>query len=497
MSSIPKLWQVKVDNQIYNATTNEIELKIRNGIILRQDQVRSSNLPWVEIGCVSEFDEVFAEELWIHLSATANNAEKEVYTHFQVGTGERVLSSEERANLKSCFLHSELPPFYKCICCENLFCKTCPTINEQKEVFCPMCGGLCEIYLKRLWTMPAEIKEATYDLQVEKEEADDEDKIEYAKLTGADFLSALTYPFRFPLSLLIGGGIFSTLIFGIFITTFRGDWTFWISLLLISFIIMLKFGVLTKTYDIFLRDDFKRGYLPRLNKYTFWEDFINPLFMGVGVYIVSFGLFLALSILAGVMTWFTFSSNLKTIENEMVKEGSRLNSTIQLSETAHQIKKIDDYELRHMINEMRLNQLESTFGHNHLLDNKEMEKFINSVMRLTLYFQMPVFLAFIIGILYFPAVCLTTGNIHFIGKIRFTKGVKAMKKLGFDYLKILSLCFGLLTIFSIIIIILDSIFAKLELPIAGVFLTIIVGALFIFYFWTVLSSILAITSTKK
>src|SRR5689334_19211947 len=93
----------------------------------------------------------------------------------------------------------------------------------------------------------------------------------------------------------------------------------------------------------------------------------------------------------------------------------------------------------------------------------------------TLYFQMPLFFAVIIGILYFPAVFLTTGNVPLISKTRFTKGLKAIKRSGFDYLKIPELCFGLLTISFIVLILLDSIFAELELPIAGVFLAITVG----------------------
>ncbi len=117
-------------------------------------------------------------------------------------------------------------------------------------------------------------------------------------------------------------------------------------------------------------------------------------------------------------------------------------------------------------------------------------------MRLTIFYQVPVCLAFILGVLYFPAVCLTVGNIHSVGKRHFTSGFKAMKKLGFDYMKILLMCFTLFSVSIAAIIGLDRIFSKLELPIAGVFSAIIVGSFLIFYFWTVFSGLLGITFCK-
>jgi hypothetical protein len=146
---------------------------------------------------------------------------------------------------------------------------------------------------------------------------------------------------------------------------------------------------------------------------------------------------------------------------------------------------------------MRMAQMESTFGENHLVENEALERLVGSVMRLTIYFHIPLLLTFIFGVLFFPAVCLTVNNVRFVGRIKFTSGLKTMNKLGFDYLKILMLCFVLLGISLAVVKAFDAIFSKLELPIAGVFFSIIIGSLFVFYFWTVFSSILAIAATKN
>ena len=60
---IPTLWQVKIDDQVFSANSEEIVHKIRKGLILRQDQVKTPNRGWLEIGDVAEFDEIFQEEL--------------------------------------------------------------------------------------------------------------------------------------------------------------------------------------------------------------------------------------------------------------------------------------------------------------------------------------------------------------------------------------------------------------------------------------------------
>jgi hypothetical protein len=44
---------------------------------------------------------------------------------------------------------------------------------------------------------------------------------------------------------------------------------------------------------------------------------------------------------------------------------------------------------------------------------------------------------------------------------------------------------------------LNWLFSKFEMPVAGIFAAIVAGSFFVFYFWTVFSSILGITLFNK
>ncbi len=433
----------------------------------------------------------------IQLFQPQNLETKEIYTHFQVGTGTRVEGGTQTTQ-KCCSIHPELPPFYVCTICENLFCKICTLPDEGDKKVCLFCGGMCVLYLRLNSSIEANKQpESSYQLVHEQVFKVIEPEITYAKLVTADFFAALIYPFKFPFSLIIGGFLFSILVLGLIITTFRWDWTWWVTFVFISFIIMLKFGALSKTFESFLQGDFKQSFMPRLHKFTIGEEFINPFITGLGGCLVSFGLFFVISFGLGFYAWFSFTNDLNKVEAEMRQSGSNLNSTINSTASANPIKAVNEHELRALINQTRLRQLESVFGNNHLVDDKQLEKLAKSILRLTIFFQVPVFLAFILGILYFPAICLTIGQAHSASWRRFTIGFQAMRNLGFDYIKILLLSFVFFAVSIAAIKGLDLTFSNLDLPIAGVFSAIIVGSFLIFYFWTAFSSILAITACKK
>ena len=492
-----ELWQVKIDNHVYTANFDEIAKKIRKGMILRQDKIKSENLSWTDVGDITEFEQVFDEELLNINLSIENSVSPDVYTHFQVEHVTQNVFGETVSLTKCCAIHSELPPFYVCTICENLFCKTCPPSNEKSQPICLFCGGICVVYSARLWTMEQRKEQIYNNLDETIEEKIVEEEIEYAKLVAADFKAALIYPVRFPLSLSIGSILFSILTLGVIVTAFRGGWTLLVTLILTTVILTLKFGVLSKTVENITQQNFKNGFIPRLRKYMIWEDFVNPFFTGLGVYIVSFGLFFFMAIALGLYAWFSFAGDVKTIEAEMLKSGDHLNLVINSTESEQQIQQVSENELRAMISNTKLRQYEAVFGNNHLVDDKQLEKLAKSVMRLTIYLQVPVFLAFILGVLIFPAICLTVGDTRAVSKIRFTVGFKAMRKLGFDYLKILMMCLVFLAVSMVAIKGLDAGFSNLELPIAGVFSAIIVGSFLIFYFWTVFSALLGIIISKK
>jgi hypothetical protein len=370
-------------------------------------------------------------------------------------------------------------------------------VIEGDTKSCLFCGGKCVLYLGQMWKFE-EKTEAEYDIKTEKKEIIAEEpqaEYVYTKLGTADFIAALTYPLRFPLGLLTGGVMFSVLVFGLIVTSFKGGGLLAATLALAALLLMLKFGVLSRCFENFLQNTFKTGYMPRIKKFAVFEDFINPFFMGVKTYLIAFGLFTVLVAALFLYARFSFANDLDAAEIKMMTAGTQVSSALDSDWKAREIR---ENELRKMVNQARLSQMETVFGSNHLIDNRELEKAVKSVSRLTVYYQMPVIFAFILGVLFFPAACLTIGRNHSLSlKQRLICGFKEIKTVGFDYIKILLLCFVLLVVSLAAIFGLNLLFSYLHLPIAGILAAVITGSFLIFYFWTVFSSILAITISDR
>lgn len=489
--------QYKILDRVYYADLNEMVEKIKKGAVLRNDQVKIGDSIWTEAEKIPELARIFEESEKI-LKVPEGVDFKNILTNFQITeTNFKTVQESEDTLEKACSIHTNKKPVYICTICESLFCKSCPARDHNNDPICPFCGGNCALYMKQVWKFENKKTEAVYELEEERpvEKAQNYEVV-YTKLKFKDFVNALTYPFRFPFALLIGGILFSSLVLGQIVTMFKGGAMLLATSAITVLIMMLQFGILLKCFENFSLNNSKyRSYIPHIRKFALFEDFVRPFFIGISTYLLAFGLFIVLAIASGFYAWFGFSANVEKIEAEMLKSGEQVNSVIS---SDPRFKKLQDNELRAMIDKTHLNQLESVFGKNQLADNEELAKLLKSVTRLTLWFQMPLCFAFILGILFFPAICLSTGENNFESlKNRFISGFKMMRTIGFDYVKILFMCI-VLVMFSLAVIYgLSFLFSKLEMPVAGIFAAIVAGSFLIFYFWTAFSTILSITLLKK
>lgn len=489
--------QLKVLDRIYYVNFEEIKLKIKKGTVLRQDQIKVGNTAWTVIEYIPEFTSAF-QEFEAKNKLPENFDTTHVFTNFQVPEMNYNPSEEAAHEIgKCCALHGEIPPFYICTVCENLFCKDCPVFENELK-FCPFCGGKCVLYLGQTWRLEPK-KESEYDIKVTKKEDKvvEKPKAEfiYTKLQTNDFICALTYPLKYPHGLLVGGFLFALLAFGQIVTIFQGGMILSATMILTGLFVMLKFGILSRCFENFQQTTVKTGFMPRIKKFAVFEDFINPLFLGLKSYCIAFGLFFILAGSVGSYAWLSFEKDLDKMENEMFTAGTKINSMLDAELQANGIR---ENKLRKMVNQARISQLEAVFGSNHLVDNRELEKAVMSISRLTVYSKMPVFFTFILGVLFFPAVCLTINRNHSLSLTKLLIcSLKEIKIIGFDYIKIMFICLILLVVSIGLVFGLNILFSYLNLPVAGILSAMIVGNFLIFYFWTVFASILAITNSYR
>jgi hypothetical protein len=492
--------QFKVQERVYYVDYDELIKKIKSGNVLRHDPVKIGETVWTDAVKVPELAKIF-EEKDLRNALPKDVDFRNIFTNFQAGeTNYETLQETENKNAKVCAVHDDKSPYYICTICESLFCRDCPEQNSEKSRICLLCGGNCVLYMGRIWQFENKKPEATYELEEEEPAPKTINyQVVYTKLKFKDFIDALILPLRFPLALLVGGILFSALVFGQIDTLFRGGTYLFVALAISAVIMLLKFSVLYKCFDNLSQKDHRHhSFMRNIKKFGVVEDFVVPFFNGLHSYLVSFGVFIILAFVAGSYAWFAFSGNLEKIDLEMRQTDQRVNSIItdQRSDPKLQQKRKND--LKTMLNNMRVNQMESVFGQNHLVDNPQLERLINSMMRLTLWFQMPICFAFILGVLFFPAVCLSARENQFLSMGKsFVAGFKTMKMLGFDYVKILFMCIVLLLFSALNIYVLNWIFSKIEMPVAGIFSAIVVGSFLVFYFWVTFSSILSTALSNK
>ncbi|MDQ3181519.1 MAG: hypothetical protein M3Q33_13490, partial [Acidobacteriota bacterium] len=113
-------------------------------------------------------------------------------------------------------------------------------------------------------------------------------------------------------------------------------------------------------------------------------------------------------------------------------------------------------------------------------------------------FLIPILLALLWGLFYFPVACAVAGYTRSItAVINPAVGLDAIKHLGFDYVKILLMCLVLAVFTFIVSLILGIIFSPFDLPQIGNLPLVAIASLFHFYIWIVFSIILGFALYKN
>jgi cation transport ATPase len=113
-------------------------------------------------------------------------------------------------------------------------------------------------------------------------------------------------------------------------------------------------------------------------------------------------------------------------------------------------------------------------------------------------FMIPIALAFLWGIFYFPAACAVAGYTgSFSATLNPFVGLDTIRRLGFSYVKILLMCLLILILFGAASVVLAMIFSSFDLPRMGNIPAKIVGSFVAFYFSIVFSCILGFALYKN
>ncbi len=538
-----EIWQVEVSNQIFEANIEELCQWITEGALLPADKVRRGNLRWLEANKVPLLYQFFnAKERGLPFpvlqtvtdALSAENSSQIKTENFAIAQTINQTEVVEKTaknyneNLafvspqinnqspNSCVVHAEEEPKYVCETCANLFCKVCPTAYGTSVKICPMCGAMCK---------PITDVHAKKQKKLQSQHAVSEG------FGFADFGNALAYPFKFKTSLIFGAAMFMFFTLGRSASALGGMFMFAASIFCLMLANTLTFGCLSNTIENFSQGKIEKDFMPNFDEFSLWDDVIHPFFLCIGTYIVSFGLLIALLVGA----YYYAMKSVSQIEADKEKIVSivlpdakdDLNSAKQIpqiNQLARQLKQnskwqngnmpdentiaksqqnsseteADFRKLQEMANQNQRAQLESIVGKNPETEKENFNQMAANLLRLSLIFSIPIFLAFLWGIFYFPAACAVAGYTRsFIAVLNPLIGLDTIKRLGFNYAKILLMFFVLGIFYGGVSMILGIVFAPLNLPQIGNLPVKIIGSLFTFYFSVVFSVILGYALYKN
>lgn len=321
-----EIWQVHTHGEVFETDLETLRHWVGEGYVTRTDKVKKGSLTWIEAGRAPALRRIFTGEEKVEATAAASptqsgaraqapeppapepafvgtpserlaGAPAPAFPHaprdesdagprrepFAGETYERQSHAfppqdfppprDERAT-NSCHFHPDVLPKYVCRVCGATFCGRCPNyVGASKVPLCKVCGDLCK---------PIEEIVAKHRHQM----------FQQSGFGFEDFGRALRYPFQNVWGLVLGAGLYGLLL----MAGFRGR-------ILAS---AVMFGCISLVINKVAYGKLDRNFLPDFSEMSIWDDIVVPVFLGLGVTIVTIGPTVLL-VVALVFGWFGVS----------------------------------------------------------------------------------------------------------------------------------------------------------------------------------------------
>ena len=280
MSAQPEVWRVSTPEGVFETDLETLKQWIIEGCVLPTDKVTKGNLNWIEAGRIPKLKGAFngevspapepksnsLETLVDSTSAYSNPSSHSTPATNWVEPGR--VAAQSSASV--CQNHPEADPEYVCRMCSAVFCKDCPKFTGKVPI-CPLCGDLCREY--RAVTEKAartEFQQSGFGME--------------------DFVRAIRYPLNHKTALFTGALIYGLLL----LAGFRGS--------VVAGVIL--FGCVSHVISQVAWGRLNRSFMPDFSSFSILDDFVVPIFLGLGIMIVSWGPLIALviALLFGILS---------------------------------------------------------------------------------------------------------------------------------------------------------------------------------------------------
>jgi hypothetical protein len=271
MSAQVELWRVSTAEGVFEADLETLKLWIAEGAVLPTDKVSKGSLNWIDAGRAPMLRAAFNGERPAPVAVAAEPVtmpREDVHQNFspaepQPMVVERspVVAASNAPSATSCQVHPDNPPRHLCSGCGALLCGECPRLVSRIPL-CPLCGELCKSYEQ------VKIKTASRQFQA-------------SGFGLSDFGRALSYPFQHKVALLFGALVYGLLL----LMGWRAG--------IIAYVLL--FGCMSHVISQVAWGRLNRSFMPDFSEFSVVDDLVQPIFLGIGITIVTWGPVIVLS----------------------------------------------------------------------------------------------------------------------------------------------------------------------------------------------------------
>jgi hypothetical protein len=478
MSAQPEVWRVSTAEGIFETDFATLKQWILEGCVLPTDKVTKGNQSWIEAGRVPKLKAAFNGDVTpVTPPPTTNSFEAfvesnpEFNSQSQINSTASSIAGVEPADTPAsrqttaCHNHPEADPDYVCRVCGALFCKQCPKFVGGKVPVCPLCGDLCH----------------EYRAVVEKAE-----RVEFQSSGFGiqDFKRAVQYPLQHKVALFSGAVIYGLLL----LAGVRGSIVAWV----------LLFGCISHVICQVAWGRLNRSFMPDFSSFSLVDDLVVPVFLGLGIMIVSWGplIALVLALLFGVLGG-GGAQRSPLAGADQIAESSKPDFSVLTDPNADPAKlEAENKKLQQlrpgaqMAREAEQSKEEAS---NPLGAMRELLPLLGAGASIGLLFL----LCFAWGLFYHPMAFAVAGYTQSVGSVlNPLVGLDTIRRMGITYFKAFAMVMAVQLVSLVIGIVISIVTSPFALPFVGNVVSNFINATFTFYFNLVIACILGLSLFK-
>lgn len=460
MSAQPETWRVNTPEGIFETDLETLKQWILEGCVLPTDKVSKGNLSWIDAWRVPKLKGAFNGE--VTPVPVSNPFEEPAKTRVEP---ERVPAATP--SITACHNHPEAAPEYVCRQCSALLCKACTKFVRDRVPLCSLCGDLCHEY-----RAVAE-KKARANFQ-------------NSGFGLNDFFRAVRYPFQHKFALFGGALIYGCLL----LAGFRGSLVAW----------MIMFGCISHVINQVAWGRLHRSFMPDWSSFSPWDDLFLPVFLGIGIMIVSWGplIVLVFALIFGTMrSGGVDAASIAGVSHAQETSVSKEDLSV-LTDPEADPKKLE--EANRKLQGMRpagvvAHEAEAAKAEasDPLGSYREMMPILGAGLAIGLLLLL--FVGW--GLFYYPMALTVAGYTQSFGSVlNPLVGLDTIRRMGATYFKAFGMVIAVQVVAFVVGVIIAVITSPLALPFMGNIVGNFINAQFTFYFNLVIACVLGLSLFK-